>query len=281
MEQKPNGKNNLTWHEAIIEVLKISGKAMHYTDIAAEILQRGLRKNVGATPAATVGANIYSSIKSEKENSPFLKTGNGEFILKEQSGSAVTSPTSASETLDEIKELKEDVGIIQALGMYWQRDLVEWQNNPQLLGRQLQKADSKTQADQVNFCDQRGVYLLHDWNEVIYVGRALERPLGKRLYEHTFDRLNGRWNRFSWFGLSQVKPDGTLIELEAEQITQKDIIITMEALLIEGLEPKQNRKRGDTDFKAIEYIQIEDPKIKERKKKEILAELISGAQLAK
>jgi hypothetical protein len=40
---------------------------MHYTDIAAEILKLGLKREVGATPAATVAANIYSSLKREKE----------------------------------------------------------------------------------------------------------------------------------------------------------------------------------------------------------------------
>jgi hypothetical protein len=34
-------------------------------------------------------------------------------------------------------------------------------------------------------------------------------------------------------------------------------------LLIEALEPPQNRKRGD-DFSAIEYIQDIDPELKER-----------------
>ena len=34
----------------------------------------------------------------------------------------------------------------------------------------------------------------------------------------------------------------------------------MEALLIEGLEPPQNRKRGD-DFYDIEFLQVEDPEI--------------------
>jgi hypothetical protein len=38
------------------------------------------------------------------------------------------------------------------------------------------------------------------------------------------------------------------------------LITTMEALLIEGLEPPQNRKRGD-DFKAVEFLQVEDPEI--------------------
>jgi hypothetical protein len=48
----------------------------------------------------------------------------------------------------------------------------------------------------------------------------------------------------------------------------------MEALLIEGLEPPQNRKRGD-DFSAVEYLQAENPKLKKKKAVAILAELQS------
>ena len=41
------------------------------------------------------------------------------------------------------------------------------------------------------------------------------------------------------------------------------MIGTLEALLIESLEPPQNRKRGD-DFSAVEYIQDVDPELRER-----------------
>ncbi|MBK8385370.1 MAG: hypothetical protein IPL11_06765 [Candidatus Accumulibacter sp.] len=41
------------------------------------------------------------------------------------------------------------------------------------------------------------------------------------------------------------------------------MIGTLEALLIESLEPPQNRKRGD-DFSAVEYIQDIDPELRER-----------------
>jgi hypothetical protein len=41
------------------------------------------------------------------------------------------------------------------------------------------------------------------------------------------------------------------------------LVGTLEALLIEALEPPQNRRRGD-DFSAIEYIQDIDPELKER-----------------
>ena len=38
------------------------------------------------------------------------------------------------------------------------------------------------------------------------------------------------------------------------------LIATMEALLIESVEPSQNRRRGD-DFSAVEFLQAEDPEI--------------------
>ncbi|MEI8329497.1 MAG: winged helix-turn-helix domain-containing protein [Chlamydiia bacterium] len=275
-------KNNLTWREAIIEVLKTSGKPMRYPDIAAEILGRGLKTDVGATPAHSVGANIYTSIKSEKSNSPFEKTGKGEFKLKTESGnSSIQVPDPVNEKnleKDEAEELEKDAGIIRAIGMFWRRDLVDWKNNPKILGRWLPEANQASPADPVNFCNQRGVYILHDGNEIVYVGRAGPGLLGTRLFAHTYDRLNGRWNRFSWFGLLPVKADGQLEEWESGTFTQIDIIITMEALLIEGLEPKQNRKRGEADFKEIEYIQIEDPNLKKKKKAELLAELIANNQ---
>ena len=86
--------------------------------------------------------------------------------------------------------------------------------------------------------------------------------MGRRLYEHTIDRLGSRWNRFSWFGLLDVTDDGKLVEVPIK-VTLPSIIATLEALLIEALEPPQNRKRGD-DFSVMEYIQDIDPEIKER-----------------
>jgi hypothetical protein len=43
----------------------------------------------------------------------------------------------------------------------------------------------------------------------------------------------------------------------------------MEALLIEALEPPQNRKKGD-EFRAIEYLQVEDPAINKAKIMELM-----------
>jgi hypothetical protein len=51
-----------------------------------------------------------------------------------------------------------------------------------------------------------------------------------------------------------------------------DLIATMEALLIEGLEPPQNRKRGD-DFSAVEFTQVEDPELQKSREYELLEKL--------
>ena len=123
-------------------------------------------------------------------------------------------------------------------------------------------------ATPVDFNKQLGIYLLYDGREVIYIGRTTERPLGRRLYEHTSDRMAARWDRFSWFGLLPVSETGTLGSLPTTYDAAK-IIPALEAILIEALEPRQNRKRGD-DLSAVEYIQREDPEIQKKRVKESL-----------
>ena len=124
----------------------------------------------------------------------------------------------------------------------------------------------------VDFCAQTGVYLLHDGNRVVYVGRTTDQPLGVRLRQHISDRLNERWDRFSWFGVLPVKEDGTLAAAPPEAFNINNLIATMEALLIEGLEPPQNRKRGD-DFSAVEFLQVQDPELEKAQILQLMDEL--------
>ena len=90
--------------------------------------------------------------------------------------------------------------------------------------------------------------------------------MGQRLFEHTRDRLTGRWNRFSWFGVRGVQGVGGLIA-------------TMEALLIEGLEPPQNRRQGD-GFNAVEFIQETDPEVVRERDRRVLAQLSQNVGLS-
>lgn len=251
-----------TWRDAIIRVLREAQKPLGYSEITERILSQGYYKTDGATPDATVNAQISSSIKDDGIASPFVRVSKGTFSLKSnieqnlhETPQATNTPPSLTPAITEA-QVENSESIIKALGMYWQRELVVWQNNPRIYGKQ--QATSKA----VNFGEQKGIYILYDHHTAIYVGRSIDRPIGRRLYEHTIDRLGGRWNRFSWFGLLTVTHDSHLREAPLSN-DLASVIGTLEAILIEALEPPQNRKRGD-DFSAVEYIQDVDPELKEQ-----------------
>ncbi len=259
-----------SWKAAITRVLREADGPLHYSDISARILSAGYYQTDGATPAATVNAQLAHSIKHQGEQSPFLRVEKGVFTLR--AGSAAPAPSErASEprqtganarlAADET-EAEGESSIIQAFGMYWQRDLVVWRRDAKLLGKE--QANSKA----IDFGRQRGIYILYDHHTVVYVGRSIDRPVGQRLFEHTTDRLGSRWDRFSWFGLLAPTNEGGLREVALNNALPS-IIATLEALLIEALEPPQNRKRGD-DLTGMEYIQALDPELQERQLQQTL-----------
>jgi hypothetical protein len=254
-------QENLSWEEAIQRVLAQAGSALHYTDIADRIVEQGLRRAVGATPAMTVSSQLSTSVRDP--NSPYLRVRRGEYTLK------TVAATGAQGTDREANyEQIEDTGALRAFGMFWKRDLVMWSGASKLLGKQ------GASATDVNFAGQVGVYLLHDRERVIYVGRASD-SLFDRLKAHTIDRLGGRWDRFSWFGLRSVASDGELSESWVPW-NQEVVVETMEALLIESLEPPLNRRRGD-NLSGIEYIQSVDPRIAAAQNRAVIEEILKGA----
>jgi HB1, ASXL, restriction endonuclease HTH domain len=252
--------SDLGWKEAIIKVLESSPEPMHYTDIAEAIVERGLRSEVGATPPTSVAATISMSLQNDGEESPFKRVTRGNYTLKEK----VTEPETVSAEAE--IETADETGLINAFGMYWSRLNVLWTSAPKILGQQ------QPGSTPVGFYGERGVYLLHDGRAVVYVGRTTDQTLGGRLRQHTIDRLNGRWDRFSWFGVYPVSESGELNTAAVENYNLDMLIVTMEALLIEGLEPPQNRKRGD-DFRAVEFLQVEDPSIQKAQILQLIDEL--------
>lgn len=248
-----------TWRDAIIRVLREAQTPLDYAEISQRILTQGYYQTDGATPHATVNAQITASIKHDGAISPFVRVGRGTFGLKEATEAAAPQPVaSASNVAVPVTEaeVENSDSIIRSFGMYCQRDLVVWRSEARMFGKQQAMAKS------VDFGRQKGIYILYDQHTVVYVGRSIDRPLGKRLYDHTIDRLGSRWNRFSWFGLLDVTPEGSLQEVPMAT-SLAALIGTLEALLIESLEPPQNRKRGD-DFSAVEYIQDIDPELRDR-----------------
>lgn len=251
---------DMKWPDAIVRVLEEATTPLHYTEIAKRIIDSGYRKKETATPAATVAAILSTSLKNEGEESRFIKPERGVYALR---GGAEPWVELAAVRSDDAEEDAQEMGLINAFGMFWRRDAVNWRlAQPTLRG--LQQAGSQ----EVDFSRQVGVYLLHDGTRVVYVGRVSEPRLGARLRDHTRDRLSGRWDRFSWFGVQAVTADG-MLSAAPEAFSLENLIATMEAVLIEGLEPPQNRRQGD-GFAAVEFLQGTDPILEKQRDKRLL-----------
>jgi hypothetical protein len=259
----------LKWKEAIEKVLNEERKQLHYTEIAELIAERGYRKSLGATPQDTVSATLTTDINTKKEKSIFAKTDKGFYILRKFLNQTDENSVNDNE-LEIIGDkivIRDNHKIINAFGIYWNRNLVHWKSLPDLLGIQ------QIGATEVNFKEQKGIYLLHDGRETIYIGQAIEQPLGKRLKDHTSDRLAGRWDRFSWFGFYPVTEDAKLnLSVKFKEFTIQNLGDILEAILIESIEPRQNRKQGNS-FGGLEYLHQEAPEIKKKLKQQIIQEL--------
>jgi hypothetical protein len=255
---------NLTWKDAIIEVLRNADEAMSYAAITDEISERRLHSDLGATPRNTVNAVISQSINKDR-SSPFERVQRGVYRLRNAAPKSTINGT--ADPIDDSENEKKS-GIINAIGMFWDRNKVSWSQNPRLLGSEAPNSSP------VDFCNERGVYLLHDAQGVVYVGQTRDQTLGKRLWQHTLDRHGGRWTRFSWFGIYGVNADGTLHTNGhiSAHITQDMVILSLEAVLIEAMEPRQNRQRG-YDLQDHEYIQVEDPDISEIREQALLKKM--------
>jgi len=246
----------LTWHKAIEKVLQSSSEPLRVSEITEQIIADELRINLGATPARTVGAQITTSIKNKGDKSPYIRIAKGIFTLKNSLN--INDAVEVKNDKKIIKQIDEDNNdIISSFGMFWRRKEIAWNSQSKILGMQ------GIGADTIDFSKQIGIYLLYSGKEIIYVGRSIDRPISRRLYEHTIDRLSARWDTFSWFGLLPFTDEGEIQELP-KNYNSNVIIPLLESILIEALEPRQNRKRGD-NFSDIEYLQKTDPLIEKKR----------------
>lgn len=251
----------MTWKEAIKKVLeenKIGDSylPMHYRDITNKIIEDNLVGSYGKTPARTVSTTLTTS------KGLFTRVDEGTYILTlatkntlEISDTNKTGKAKSSNANNGTTSYPKHAKLVPSYGMYWMRDAINWEATPKLLGVE------STGASAIDLSEMRGIYMLYDGREVIYVGQAIDRPIIKRLSEHTKNRLATRWNRFSWFGLDGIHPDsGKIIKQSEEFISDlHSLANVLEGILIEGLEPRQNRRQGD-NF-GFEFYQEVDKEI--------------------
>ena len=273
----------MKWLDAIIKVLQNNKsengdfEPMHYVDITNAIIDGNLRQKFGGTPQNTVNANITT------HPNLFNSLGLGLYGLTEEGQQYAVEENVPLQVnaeqhvdVDELEEAQEVINseiekenkskIIKIFGMFWDRTKINWADG-KMEGQQNSKSDP------LDFTNIRGIYLLYDGREVVYVGQALDSSILKRLKDHTRDRLSGRWNRFSWFGIDGINPDGSIVKADdVLNVNIGDLINSLEGILIEGLEPRQNRKQGNKF--GDEYIQVMDYEIQKEQALKVCIDLL-------
>lgn len=225
----------LSWKGAVVVVLQNHDSALSAQEIVEQISLQGLREITGKTPSATVARQLLD-LMSEK-NPKVKKMGRGLYAH------------SGLEDADDHAVNDENL-VITNFGIGWKRDEVLWTRNPKLLGVEVEESEP------IDISNEEGIYMLLDGREIMYIGRTTGRPIGVRLSEHARGRMKNRWNRFSWFSISD------------KSVSQFELISTIESILIEALEPRLNRQGGQN--LGIELIQKADPEIERKRKQELL-----------
>jgi hypothetical protein len=111
-----------------------------------------------------------------------------------------------------------------------------------------------------DFYEQPGIYILYGNHGAIYVGITGNPGLGSRIRDHLSDRLEGKWDKFSWFAYGSLHLDRRGIEiptrLALEAIPHRYAIRDFEAAIIRALDVPSNKKRAGFRAGGIEWEQV-------------------------
>lgn len=136
---------------------------------------------------------------------------------------------------------------IAAFGRFW-----KFGQKEVLTGKLLGVREGS--ASVVDMSRQSGVYILHERERVVYVGKTERNGLINRLKKHKKGKKWERWDRFSWYGFRSVDLEtGELLDenLGDEVARSVDVV---ESVLIEVLTPYLNGQRGQCTGDM--YVQV-------------------------
>lgn len=266
-------EQEMGWREAILNVLEsAAGKPLHTDEITAEILSSGLKSTAGKTPSITVAA-IISRMRREEGRQDIARSQPGYYYMLAEAD--ITAVPEQEEPDDELVITDEPKNLaVAAYGLHWERDKVSWSRSGHHLYGWDASNPNPAETDYVDFATQQGVYLLHSWDAVVYVGRTTAESSGlfERLrYHHSMHVWSSKWVRFSWFGLRPVSNTGELKDVPA-MATKRVVSALMESVLIETLRPAFNSQKGD--YMGTLYRQLVDPGIAEREARAMIQRVL-------
>ena len=231
----------MEWAKAVLKVLREANEALHYREIYQRIANEKLVDTRGKTPLNTVG-RVCRDLVDKSE----IKWEERGVYRINQDGVENTDEDKRGAYEDEQQSRKYPS---RSYGLLWSRDKVNWEG-----GRKQKKKWDQGLLGQViegekpnDFSEHAGIYLLHQYGRVMYVGQTSEK-LYDRLFDHTKPKsdLSERWNEFSWFSLSGVQETDQSDQSMSDVLSERNLIIDLlEAVLIEVILPPLNKQAGN------------------------------------
>ena len=100
--------DNNKFKKAALDILKKAKKPLHYREITKAALNEGILETVGATPEASLNAQLSVDIKNKGKASPFIRTSPGHYSINPDYISQTIEPS--EEQADEEEKVKIDGG---------------------------------------------------------------------------------------------------------------------------------------------------------------------------
>ena len=139
--------------------------------------------------------------------------------------------------------------IISAFGRHWKFGKRE-ERTGKLLGV---REGNETPVDMAR---QAGIYMLHERERVVYVGKTESNGLIERLKDHRRGKKWERWDSFSWYGLRPVNETTRELECRADRNAESFLVDVLESVLIEALNPYLNNQSGNCTGDMYVQVQV-------------------------
>lgn len=174
------------------------------------------------------------------------------------------------------KQKRPEQVMFRSYGLFWREDHIFWgwsKVKGHLKGQEVDNdtGKTKTRSPEIDFRDQIGIYALYYNFELVYIGQVganTDDSRGKSLFDRLKDHRDGRhserWDRFSWFGVQDVKNSEELTKFRTAPlsgVTRGQVLDLFEAVGIALSEPKLNLQRGKLRGYATQYSQWYDPRL--------------------
>jgi restriction system protein len=89
------------FHDAVYTILEQAWQPLHVNELTKRLLESGLWSSDAKTPAATVGAKLYTDIKQKGSQSQFVQAGRATFALNPNVAAPAPEETATTEEAGE------------------------------------------------------------------------------------------------------------------------------------------------------------------------------------